>query len=114
MTDFAYVARDGAGQRVTGTIAAGSQREAAAALAARALFPLKVESAASPTRRLRRVRPQAIATMYGQLAGLLRSGVPLLRSLDILRRQSSDPALAELLAGVHADVEQGAALADAL
>src|SRR5262249_10352725 len=45
---------------------------------------------------------------------LLRSGVPLLRSLDILERQSSTPALGEIIREVRAKVAEGTSLADAM
>src|SRR5262249_45360629 len=51
---------------------------------------------------------------YSQLADLLQSGVPLLRSLDILEQQSSSPALAEVIREVRAKVADGTSLADAM
>lgn len=113
--DFAYTARDAAGQRVTGTLTAATRREALSTLDQRALFPLEVRDATAPSvRRGRRIKPQLMATAYGQLADLLRSGVPLLRSLDVLREQTSNAALADVLTQVRAQVEDGASLAEAM
>lgn len=115
MPEFAYIARDPGGQKVEGVVSALSERDAVSLLAGRELFPLKVSAPEMPQGRLpRRIRSQAVATFYGQLAALLRSGVPLLRALDVLRRQTTQPALAALLRDVHDQVEQGATLADAL
>src|SRR5262249_54097039 len=47
-------------------------------------------------------------------ADLLRSGVPLLRSIEILERQSSQPALSEVLREVRVKVADGTSLADAM
>jgi general secretion pathway protein F len=55
-----------------------------------------------------------MATFYSQLSDLLRSGVPLLRSLDILERQSAQPALAEVVREVRANVADGTGLAEAM
>jgi general secretion pathway protein F/type IV pilus assembly protein PilC len=55
-----------------------------------------------------------MATFYSQLADLLHSGVPLLRSLDILERQSTQPALGEIVREVRAQVADGTSLADAM
>ena len=55
-----------------------------------------------------------MAAFYSQLSDLLRSGVPLLRSLEILDRQSSQPALAQILREVRARVAEGTGLAEAL
>ncbi|MFO0896301.1 MAG: type II secretion system F family protein [Pirellulales bacterium] len=116
MPDFAYVARDFSGQKVSGVIAAGSAREAQATLAEKSLFPVSIEArtSAAETFRGRRVKPQLVATTYGQLAGLLRSGVPLLKSLAILRDQTSHPGLKETLGRIHGDVEEGAGLSEAM
>src|SRR5262249_46078138 len=62
----------------------------------------------------RRIRSKYMAPFYSQLADLLRSGVPLLRSLDILERQSTNPALSEVLREVRARVADGTGLAEAM
>ncbi|MCH8922706.1 MAG: type II secretion system F family protein [Planctomycetes bacterium] len=116
MTDFAYIARDRMGQRVNGRVSAGSQRDALALLDARALYPLEVtaEEAKAAKGKFKRVRPQLVATTYNQLSSLLRSGVPLLRSLELLRDQTSHSGLRFVLGEVSARVEDGATLAEAL
>lgn len=116
MPNFAYIARDQKGKRVTGTLAAGSEREVITLLSGKSLFPLKVE-AEKKARDFgfgRRVSGQLMATIYSQLSGLLRSGVPLLRSLQVLRNQSSNEVLKEVLQDVHDRVEDGATLAEAM
>lgn len=116
MPDFAYTARDLTGRQVTGTLSAGSKHEALAALGQQALFPVKVEAAkaAGLNWRAKRVKPQLMATTYGQLADLLRSGVPLLKSLDVLRRQASNAALIEVLERLHSGIEEGGTLAECM
>jgi len=116
MEEFAYIARDASGQRVTGTIAAANRREALSTIAGRSLFPVEVSTKAAPkaTGRFRRVSGQVLAVLYGQLADLLHSGVPLLRSLDVLRKQATRPSVANVLSEVHHDVEQGASLGEAM
>ncbi|MGQ9575079.1 MAG: type II secretion system F family protein [Thermoguttaceae bacterium] len=116
MAEFDYIARDLSGQRVTGTVAAANRREALAMIAGRSLFPVEIKGtvARPEVQRRRRVRAQVLATMYGQLADLLRSGVPLLRALDVLRKQTAHKGMAEVLDEVHRQVEQGASLADAM
>ena len=96
---------------------AGSEREVLSQLDARGLFPLKIEAAQeSASRRWmgKRIKSRVVAHMFSQLADLLRSGVPLLRSLEILERQSSQPALQETIRDVHMQVSDGTTLADAL
>ena len=115
MPQFAYVARNLGGEKVSGTVSAGTEREAVSVLSGQDLFPLDVQinrKQAATSRR--RVRAQLVARTYTGLASLLRSGVPLLRSLEVLRQQTSNAPLASVLDDIHAQVEEGATLADAL
>jgi type II secretory pathway component PulF len=117
MPDFAYIARDRTGQRVTGTLTAGNEREVLAQLATKALFPLHVDSSGIKVAKQnvsRRVKPLVMATFYSQLAGLLKSGVPLMRALNVLRGQSSNAALTETLSQVHDLVQDGVSLSEAM
>ena len=117
MAAFQFVARRAAGEQVTGVIEAASQREVLQKLADDSLFPVQIaESRPAPTAVLskRRVRARDLATLYGQLSDLLHSGVALLRSLEILERQSSRPALKAVLIQLRADVSDGTSLADAM
>jgi general secretion pathway protein F/type IV pilus assembly protein PilC len=117
MPDFNFEAMAGTGQRSNGTLTANSEREAMAMLDARGLFPLRIElakSAVSIRRGGKRVGSRQMATFYSQLADLLRSGVPLLRSLEILERQSAAPALSDILRDVHVKVADGTSLAEAM
>ena len=117
MPEFAYIARDLTGRRVEGTLAAGTEREAVATLSAKDLFPLKVASADGRIGRAKgspRVRARIMAGTYGQLSALLGSGVPLLRSLDIIRQQTPHKNLAQVLEDIHSRVQEGSTLADAM
>jgi type II secretory pathway component PulF len=116
MPEFAYIARDLTGNRVEGTLAAGTEREVIASLSARELFPLKVAAAdgRAATAKSPRVRARVMATTYGQLSALLKSGVPLLRSLEVLRQQTQNKSLKIVLEDVHSRVQEGDTLADAM
>lgn len=117
MPDFRYTARQPSGQLVSGVLTAGSERDVLASLADQTLFPVRVEPVREAVAHSwfgHRVRRRHLAVMYGQLSDLLRSGVPLLRSLEILERQSAQPALAEVLHTVREKVADGKTLADAM
>ena len=116
MPDFQYTARDLNGQLVSGAIAAATEREAIAQITGRSLFPVSVTSATGKKTRKsgRRIKGQLLATTYSQMSSLLRSGVPLLRTLALLKEQSSNVRLAEILDDVHTRVEDGATLAEAM
>ena len=116
MPDFAYVARTSTGQRVEGVLSAGTQREVLSALSAKELFPVQVKAAGGRVKQAGslKVRPQAMSQFYIQLAALLRSGVPLLRSLEVLERQSTNPTLAKVVNDLHSRVTEGDSLAEAM
>jgi type IV pilus assembly protein PilC len=61
-----------------------------------------------------RVRPSDLSLMTRQLAALLRAGVPLLQSLDMLSRSLTSLALLNIVQQVHNDVASGSALHEAL
>jgi type II secretory pathway component PulF len=115
MPEYAYVARDLSGQRKTGVISANSQHEALGQLDSLALMPVEITVAKdSSAMRGKRVGGQVMANAYNQLASLLRSGVPLLRSLTVISNQATKPALKAVLEDVKARVEEGEPLPQAM
>src|SRR5438445_2575882 len=115
MPDFTYEALATTGQRSQGTFTANTEREVQAMLDARGLFPLRIQAASGSAAQAggKRIRGRYLCMLFGQLADLLRPGVALLRSLETLERQASNPALKEILRDVHAQVAEGTSLADA-
>ncbi|MEZ6064235.1 MAG: type II secretion system F family protein [Planctomycetaceae bacterium] len=103
---------------MSGVLTAGSQQEALANLSARQLFPLKIEVAESTKAEAkyvgRRVKARHLAIFYGQLSDLLKSGVPLLRSLELLERQATSPALQLVVRDVKEQVADGTRLFESM
>src|SRR5437660_8785413 len=119
MPEYAYTALAKTGTRTQGSLTAVSEREAMAMLDARGLFPVRIEAAKAKTGSFqlganRRIRSKYMAPFYSQLADLLRSGVPLLKSLDILERQSAHPGLSSIIREIRARVADGTSLAEAM
>lgn len=69
---------------------------------------------AKPLFQRRAVKTADIASFNRQLADLLGAGIPLVKALSILARQSSGDALREIINTVNADVSGGLTFADAL
>ena len=117
---FQYTARDHRGASVNGTIEADSPGRATELLSAKELFPTRLTETAAPAtlqsvvRRSRRVKGSELAIFYGQLAALLRAGVPMIRSLQLLNQQSPNDTLATAVAELRARVEDGQSLGDAM
>jgi len=97
-------------------LSAGTHREALSALSAKELFPVQLKAAGGKIKQAGqlKVRPQAMSQFYVQLAALLRSGVPLLRSLEVLGKQSTNPTLKKILDDLTARVTEGDSLAEAM
>jgi general secretion pathway protein F/type IV pilus assembly protein PilC len=115
--DFTYEAMATSGTRSQGTLTAGNEREVMAMLDARGLFPVRItlsKDSVVKGGRSKKVKGRHMAAFYSQMADLLQSGVPLLRSIEILERQSSQPALSSVLKEVRAKVADGTSLADAM
>lgn len=64
-------------------------------------------------RRNRRVGRREFIVFNQELATLLKAGLPLVESLDILRRRVDDPPLRAMLDDVHGRVRSGEALSEA-
>ncbi len=118
MPTFAYTARDMTGKQVNGTLEAAGEREVATILSERSLFPVNVKDMGSPTQSVfghrKKVKGQTMAVFYSQLASLLRAGVPMIRSLNVLAEQSSDPVLQEVITDIRNRVEEGEPIGDSM
>ena len=121
MPQFAFTARNLAGEDVHGSIPAGSRREALRAISQRSLFPLKVEDVSTKKATSgfslslgRRVKAELLASNLTQLADLMENGVPLLSSLKILADQCAHPVLSEVFTDLHDQVSEGTSLDQAL
>lgn len=118
MPNFDYVALQESGQEVTGVVEGASEQEVLQVLASRDLFPIRIEAAAArrgSSRWFRQgIRNRHVAIFYSQLSDLLRSGVPLLRALELLGRRTSSPPLQQVIREVREQVAEGTPLAEAM
>jgi type IV pilus assembly protein PilC len=64
-------------------------------------------------RRRGRIKRQEFLVFNQELATLLKAGMPLVQSLDILRQRVADPAFKAVLDSVHDRVRAGASMSDA-
>ena len=119
MATFHYVARDGRGEQVTGVVTADAEREVIEQLAGRHLFPVRIAERrarmafAKPTGG-KRIGPKLLTRFFNQLSDLLRAGVPILRALEVVERQSRHAGMKVIVGKVGRDVSEGSSLADAM
>jgi general secretion pathway protein F len=126
MPFFKYKAVSSAGEVQEGFLEASSTQAAVARVQAMGLIPIRAEEAAAtgsaaPAARAgstlfqrREVTQNDIGVMTREMATLLRAGLPLDRSFEILVNLSGKPRLAELLTAIRNEVRGGAALSRAL
>ena len=117
MNKFLYTALTDAGEKVTGSMEAETEAAVVRLLEDRKLFPVTVQGrggATGATRPKRRVRSRDLGMMYGQLADLIGSGVPLLRALDSLIKSTPSASLKELLREIRGAIADGKTLTDSM
>jgi general secretion pathway protein F len=119
---YHYRASDSAGKVVTGTLEAREERLVVQHLQQGGLIPLRIsqkEEAAGWKAGLGRSRGprvplKEVVHFTQELAALLKAGLPLDRSLQALQDVTSRPAMKEILAQVHRDLQGGKTLSDSL
>jgi general secretion pathway protein F/type IV pilus assembly protein PilC len=117
LSAFRYTAKTGAGERITGMLEADSEAAVLRVLEEKNLFPIAIAGSGTSVKastNRRRVRGRDVGIMYGQLADLIGSGVPLLRALDSLIRSTVNQRLAAILREVRASIADGKTLTDSL
>jgi type IV pilus assembly protein PilC len=143
MARFQYVALDARGQESTGSVEARTATEAAGQLRQAGYFPTGVyEEGKAPARdgqvkrvrsvpipmpvsrvasrgnialfQRRKVKPKILMIFTRQLATLIDSGLPLLRSLNVLAKQERDPVLKRTIGALSDSVQGGGTFSDSL
>ena len=108
---FEWEGRDKAGKSVKGEIRAAGENQVKASLRRQGVLPTKIKK-----RRMRSgksIKPKDIAIFTRQLATMMKAGVPLLQSFDIVGRGNPNASVTKLLNDVRTDVETGTSLSSA-
>jgi type IV pilus assembly protein PilC len=108
---YVWEGKDKAGKVIRGEMRAGGESVVNATLRRQGILVTKVKK-----QRLGgggRVSDKDITLFTRQLATMMKAGVPLLQSFDIVAKGASNPAVAKLLIEIKTDVETGSALAAA-
>ena len=108
--NFSWEGKNKAGKVVRGDIRAASESVANAALRRQGINVTKLKKQKGSSGK---VSDKDITLFSRQLATMVKSGVPLLQSFDIVGKGTNNPALAKLLFDIKADVETGSNLASA-
>lgn len=108
---FEWEGKDRNGKIVRGELRAGGEAMVSATLRRQGILVNKVKK-----RRVSggsSIKQKDIAVFTRQIATMMRAGVPLLQSFDIVARGSTNPRLTRLLNDIRQDVETGTSLSSA-
>jgi type IV pilus assembly protein PilC len=108
---FAWEGKDKAGKIIRGEMRAGGEAVVNATLRRQGILVTKVKK--QRTGRGGKVKPKDIALFTRQLATMMKAGVPLLQSFEIVSKGAANPAVQKLLTEIKTEVETGSALAAA-
>jgi len=135
MANFQYSALDSKGEQTTGVVSAANEAEAIQKLRVQGLYPTQIveEGKAKGAAKIKvtaksksknasaskgsvggRIKPKSLMIFTRQLATLIDSGLPLLRSLTVLGKQEPNPVLRATLAALADSVQSGATFSESL
>ena len=143
MATFQYIAKDSAGNETRGTVEAGDRNSAIAAVRAQGLLPTalgEVKSssakpkAKAPTPQKKKsglnkdininlklpswmrgkIKTKILTQFTRQLATLVNAGLPLMRGIEVLKRQMKDPQIVEALNGIGENIAAGGTFSESL
>jgi type IV pilus assembly protein PilC len=136
MANFQYSALDAKGEQTTGVVNANSEAEAIQQLRAQGLYPTQLveegkgKKGAKPAAKGKaktagkakakrsqvggRVKPKNLMIFTRQLATLIDSGLPLLRSLTVLAKQEPNPVLKATVETLAESVQGGSTFSESL
>ena len=105
---FRWEGRDKNGRVVKGEMRAGGDSVVAAALRRRGIMATKIKKQSFS--RGRKITHKDLALFTRQLSTMLKAGVPLMQSFDIVGRGHANPSMARLMNDIRMDVETGTSL----
>ena len=108
---FLWIGKNKAGKLVRGEQRATSEAVVNATLRRQGILVTKITK--QSFRRGGKVTEKDVALFTRQLATMMKSGVPLLQTFDIVGRGHDNPAVGKLLLDIKADVETGSSLSQA-
>jgi type IV pilus assembly protein PilC len=136
MANFQYSALDPKGEQTTGVLAAATEADAIQQLRAKGLYPTQIneegkvkgKAKAAPAKAKGkpkakstakgqvggRVKPKNLMIFTRQLATLIDSGLPLLRSLTVLEKQEPNPVLKATVSALAENVQSGSTFSESL
>jgi len=109
---FEWEGSDRTGRFVSGETRATEETLVRAMLRRQGVTPKKIKK--RQMGRLHSIKPKEIATFTRQLATMMKAGVPLLQSFDIVGQGNPNPSMSKLINDIRIDIETGSSISTAL
>ncbi len=119
MAKFSYRAVDAEGKSINGVVEAETSGSATQMIQSQHLYitflqETKSRSGFSLPSMKAKIKPEEVVQFAWQFATMIDSGIPLLKSLDILRIQAKNPSFQEVITQLSQDVENGLPLGESM
>ena len=105
---FEWVGKDRQGRIVQGELRAAGEATAQNTLRGQGILVTKIKKRKMSSGK--KIKPKDIALFTRQMATMMKAGVPLLQSFDIVGRGNPNPSVTRLLNEIRQDVETGTSL----
>ena len=105
---YAWEGKDRSGKPVRGELRASGENVVSATLRRQGILVTKVKK--RTLRSGKKVTEKDISLFTRQLATMMKAGVPLLQSFDIVAKGHSNPSVSRLIQDIRGDVETGTSL----
>ena len=105
---FAWEGKDKSGKTVRGELRAGGEAVVNVTLRRQGIMVTKVKK--KVYRSGKKITDKDISLFTRQLATMMKAGVPLLQSFDIVGKGHSNPSVSKLVMDLRADIETGTSL----
>lgn len=105
---FEWTGKDRQGKELRGEMRAAGEAQVQASLRQQGVFITKLKK--RNMRAGKKIKPKDIALFTRQMATMMKAGVPLLQSFDIVGRGNPNASVTKLLNDIRQDVETGTSL----
>lgn len=110
---YDWEGKDRSGKAVKGETRAASEAAVGANLRKQGILVTKIKKRSNSSISGKPIVPKDIAIFTRQLATMMKAGVPLMQSFDIVAKGSSNPRLTRLLLDIKSDIESGSSMSTA-
>lgn len=108
---YSWEGKDRQGKKVTGEMRAGGETIVAATIRRQGIVVVKIKKKSYSSGK--KITDKDITLFTRQLATMMKAGVPLLQSFDIVGKGHANPSVSKLLLDIRSDIETGTSLNNA-